>query len=317
MARATAYGTFGALGASAATAGLLTAQAQQAKRTIGVRSTSAPYADGRYGKSKGPSIRMVMMGDSLAASLGADDPRDTIGAMLASLISEYDGRAVLLSTVAAVSARSSDLEAQVDRALHYRPHVVVIIIGGNDVTHLVPHRRSVKLLDSAIRRLRQAGTQVVVGTTPDMGTVVAIHPPLRWVMRQSGRYLARAQTVCIAEAEGRAVHMGDILGQEFILRPLDLFSADQYHPSTQGYEALAQALAPSVLASLSRGEKGEVLPEVAVSPAPAPLLQITATADDRYTRESHASLQKSEPASRWRQWTRFGRHGPTPATAAN
>lgn len=315
-ARATAYGSFGALGVAAATAGLLTAQAEQAKRTIGVRSTSPPYADGRYGKSKGPSIRMVMMGDSLATSLGADDPRDTIGAMLASLVSEYDGRAVVLSTVAAVSAQSKELEDQVDRALHYRPHVVVIIIGANDVTHMVPHRRSIKLLDAAVRRLRKAGTQVVVGTTPDLGTVESIHPPLRWVLRQSGRSLARAQTICVVEAEGRAVHLADLLGPEFILRPSDLFSADQFHPSTHGYEAVAQALAPSVLASLSRGEKGEILPEVFESPTQAPLLQITTTPHDYSRSQFAAELQQPESTSRWRRWTRLERRGgPTPATA--
>lgn len=317
MARATAYGTFGALGAAAATAGLLTAQAEQAKRTIGVRSTSPPYADGRYGKSKGPSIRLVMMGDSLATSLGANDPLDTIGAMLASLVSEYDGRAVVLSTVAAVSAQSKELEDQVERALHFKPHVVVIIIGGNDVTHLVPHRRSIKLLDAAVRRLRQEGTQVVVGTTPDLGTVVPIHPPLRWVIRRSGRSLARSQTICVAEAEGRAVQMGDILGPEFISRPRDLFSADQFHPSTQGYEAVAQALAPSVLASLSRGDKGEILPEVSKAPARAPLLQITATADDHSWPESSASCEQPKSSSRWRRWTRLGRSEPRRSASFN
>jgi lysophospholipase L1-like esterase len=313
VARATAYGTFGALGAAAATAGLLRAQAEQAKRTIGVRSTSPPYADGRYGKSKGPSIRMVMVGDSLATSLGADDPLDTIGARLASLVAEYDGRAVVLSTVAEVSAQSKELAGQVDRALHYRPHVAVIIIGGNDATHLVPHRQSIKLLDSAVRRLRQAGTQVVVGTTPDLGTVVPIHPPLGWILRRSGRTLARAQAICVVEAEGRAVHMGSLLGPEFDLRPEDLFSADQFHPSTEGYEAVAQALAPSVIASLSLGEKGEILPEVAEPRIPTPMLQLEATAHDHDWPQLATAVQRQEPTSRWRRWTRIGRGDRSPA----
>lgn len=280
MAKASAFAAGGALGAAAATAGLLATQVEQAKRTIGVRSTAPPYADTRYGKSKGPSIRLVMIGDSVAASLGADDPRDTIGARLASLVSEYDGRAVMLSTVADVGARSKNLKAQVTRALHYRPHVAVIIIGGNDVTHMVPQRRSIKYLDAAVRRLRAEGVQVVVGTVPDFGKIGPIHPPLRWVLQRLGKSLAKAQTICVVEAEGRAVSMGDLLGPEFGLRPGELFSADQFHPSTEGYEAVAQTLAPSVLAAMSRGETGEVLPDIFQAPTVAPLSQIAAQATE-------------------------------------
>ena len=65
VARAAAYGGAGLVGVSAAAAGLINAQRQQAKRVIGPRRTAAPYDDGRYGRSKGPSRRLVMIGDSI------------------------------------------------------------------------------------------------------------------------------------------------------------------------------------------------------------------------------------------------------------
>ena len=268
--RAAMLGGGGLLGVGAATAGVLAVQTQLARRTIGPRTSSAPYADGRYGHAKGTSVRLVMMGDSVAASLGADTPHDTVGAVLASLVAEYGDREVVLNSVATVGARSSDLRNQVAQTLHVRPHVAVIIIGGNDVTHAIRPQMSVRLLAEAIQLLRDADVQVVVGTCPDLGTVQPIRPPLRWVARRLSRTLAAAQTVAVAETGGRAVSLGDLLGPEFSRRPGQLFSADRFHPSTEGYQAVAQVLAPSVLAALTRGESGEVLPEVLAQSAELP-----------------------------------------------
>ena len=104
-----------ALGATAvAAAGLLTAQAFEARRRIGRRTTSAPYADGRYGSGPGTSIRLAILGDSGAAGLGAGHPEDTIGAILATGLAQVSGRTVTLSNHAVIGAQTSDLDGQVD-----------------------------------------------------------------------------------------------------------------------------------------------------------------------------------------------------------
>lgn len=280
--KAAVVGGGGLVGVGAATAGVLAAQTAHARRAIGVPTRSAPYADGRYGRSKGTSLRLVIIGDSAAAGLGADSPAETIGAVLAHLVADYSRREVVLSNVATVGARSRDLHQQVSRALHYRPHVAVIIIGANDVTHAVRPQVSVRLLAESVQRLRRADVQVVVGTCPDLGTIQPIRPPLRWVARRLSRTLAAAQAVAVAAAGGRAVSLGDLLGEEFRLRPDQLFSADRFHPSAAGYEAVAQVLASSVLAALARGESGEVLPQIAepLTVEPATLAPLTQAATE-------------------------------------
>ena len=61
-----------------------------------------------------------------------------MGAILATALSEVSGRTVTLSNHAVIGAQTVDLDPQIDRALWTRPHVAVIMIGANDVTHLVP-----------------------------------------------------------------------------------------------------------------------------------------------------------------------------------
>ena len=240
-------------GAAGVAFGVLATQAVRAKREIGPRTTAPPYADGRYGRRTGTSIRLAVLGDSGAASLGADHPEETLAAILASGVAEASGRGVVVATMAVVGAQSKDLGPQVERALVIRPHVVFILIGGNDVTHLRGTRRPARELGAAVRALREAGCEVVVGTCPDLGTVKPLGPPLRDVARRMSRELAAAQTVAVVENGGRAVSLGNLLGPEFAARPEVMFSRDQFHPSAAGYESVALAVLPTVLAALGLG----------------------------------------------------------------
>lgn len=247
---------------AAAAAGLLVAQGFEARRRIGPRTTAAPYADGRYGKGPGTSLRLAVLGDSAAAGLGAERPADTMGAILAEALSEVSGRTVTLSNHAVVGAQTSDLDAQIDRAMWTRPHIAVIMVGANDVTHLIPRRLSQRRLSAAVRRLREAGTDVVMATCPDLGTIKPVPQPLRTIMRRRSRQLAVAQWNATVAEGGRPVALGSQLGPEFDERPDIMFAEDQFHPSTDGYAAAAQALLPEVIAAWRLGPEGEILPAV-------------------------------------------------------
>lgn len=245
-----AYGGGGLLGAGAAAAGVILAQGLHARREIGVRRKAAPYADGLYGpRRSGTSQRFVMLGDSLAAGLGAGQAYNTPAAMLAQGISNVLDRPVRLVNVATVGARSADLPGQVQRALHVRPHVAVIIIGGNDVTHVGRPQSAVGHLEDAVRRLRAAGSQVVVGTCPDVGTVRPIPQPARWLARRLSRQLAAAQAIACVRAGAHVVSLADELGREFAADP-SLFDDDRFHPGPDGYERITQVLFPAVLSAL-------------------------------------------------------------------
>ena len=255
-----------AVGATAvAVGGRLAAQAIEARRRGGPRTTTAPYADGRYGSGPGTSIRLAVLGDSGAAGLGAERPDDTMGAILATALSEVSGRTVTLSNHAVIGAQTSDLDPQIDRALWTKPHVAVIMVGANDVTHLIPRALSARRLRRAIRRLREAGTEVVMATCPDLGTVKPVPQPLRTVMRRASRKLAEAQTQATLAEGARPVALGSRLGPEFDERPDVMFAEDRFHPSTEGYAAAAQALLPEVIAAWRLGGEGEILPAVAGS----------------------------------------------------
>jgi lysophospholipase L1-like esterase len=261
-----AKGGGGLLGVGTALAGALigvgVVQAAIAKRSIGRRRTAPPYADGRYlppgeEAARGTSLRLAVIGDSGAAGLNAGDPAATPGAVLARELAAAAHRPVMLTNVAVVGARSRDLAEQVERVLAVRPHVAVIMIGANDITHLVRPQESVRLLGEAVARLRESGSQVVVGTCPDLGTVKPLPAvPLRQYARRTSRELAAAQKIATEGSGGRAVPLGELLGPAFDAEPDLYFSEDRFHPSATGYTACAHALLPAVLDALDLPQPG-------------------------------------------------------------
>jgi lysophospholipase L1-like esterase len=241
-----AYGG-GAIGALAALGyGVIRAESALARRAIGEPTEVPPDPTGTYGRHPGPPLRLVMIGDSGAAGLGCEVPAQTPGALLAGGVARDLRRRVQLDSVAVVGARSADLPAQVERALSEPADLAVIMIGTNDVTHQVLPGDAAASLGRAVRRLREAGTIVVVGTCPDLGAVKPLMQPLRSVAAFYSRRMAAAQLVAVVENDGIAVTLGALLSPEFS-EHAHLWSADRFHPSPRGYRRVADALLPSLL----------------------------------------------------------------------
>jgi lysophospholipase L1-like esterase len=273
LAAAAAFGGGGLSVVGASVYGVLRAEAVLARRQIGNAEGEPPGATGWYGKGRrGPAIKMVLLGDSSAAGYGVDSVQETPGAHLASGLAEGANRRVYLRSVAFVGAQTRDLSRQIDKALSIEPQVAVIMVGANDVTHTRRPSESVRLLEAAVRRLREAGAEVVVGTCPDLGTIEPIAPPLRQVARVWSRRLAAAQTIATVEAGGRTVSLGSVLGAEFASTPT-FFGPDRFHPSADGYSTLAAVLLPSVLAAVGVIPFEDLVPEAHRGEAILPISQ--------------------------------------------
>lgn len=263
LAAAAAYGGGGLTLLGASLYGLLIGEAKLAERSIGERYDHPPDADGVYGTGVGPPIEFVVLGDSTACGLGMTEAEQTPAALVASGVSAVAERPVRLTNAAVSGAISRDLGGQGDRLLAAvpRPDLALIVIGANDVTHRVKPAVSVRHLDRAVRRLRAAGAEVVVGTCPDLGTIEPIGQPLRWLARRWSRQLAAAQTIAVVEAGARTVALADLLGRAFAGNPREMFGPDRFHPSERGYADAAAAILPSACAVLGLWPEAETLPD--------------------------------------------------------
>jgi len=234
---------------------LLTRQAAIARRRIGKPlGEDSVDADRVWRRSlEGEPIELLLLGDSLAAGLGAQTRKQTLGGRLAKALGARMHRPVRLRTGAVVGSESSDLGAQLDLLPEdYRPGVAVIVVGGNDVTHRIPVATSAAHLRDAIERLRARGAQVVVGTCPDLGALRPVPQPLRRLAASMSRRLAEVQSEASRSTGAEPVDLRRAVGPMFFDEPEAMFSMDRFHPSPLGYRRTAEALLPAVVRAAER-----------------------------------------------------------------
>ena len=317
--RLLAGAAFGSGGLGLAGAGflaLLRQEARAARRRVEARSRTEdpPSGDGVYGRSASHRRRrplvLAVLGDSSAVGLGVERAAETPGVQIAAALAELSDSPIRLVRLAVSGSVSADLAEQVDRALLEQPDVTLIMIGANDVTSRARPVDSVRHLADGVRRLVAAGSEVVVGTCPDLGTIRPVAQPLRTMARRWSRQLAAAQTIAVVEAGGRTVSLGSVLGPSFATDH-SLFSDDEFHPSAAGYASAAAVLLPSIADALGvwpasadrrmRPGRREVVRPVATAAARAasrPGTEVRATAvagSDVGPRGSWASLLRRKP----------------------
>ncbi len=229
-------------------AAVLAAEALAARSRRYARPDLGLAVRATVGPADSPPVRMVLLGDATALGVGVESVEDTVGGQLAHLLADAGAR-VAVSCVAVSGARCADLATQVARAqLGPRANIAVILIGTNDATHLVRPGESATALATAVRRLRDAGTAVVVGTCPDLGAVRAFAPPLRQIVGWYGRRIARAQASAARAAGAAVVDLATQIGPVF-RADAGMLCHDGFHPSADGYRVLAYALFPDVAAA--------------------------------------------------------------------
>jgi len=192
------------------------------------------------------TLRLAVLGDSIAFGQGAARPEDRPAALFTRGLAASDIE-VTARVFAVPGARSAGLAAQVERAVSWRPELAVVVIGANDLTHRVPVRTAAQALGEAVRRLREHGAEVLVAPAPDLSIVPQVPRAARSLVRAGSLWLRQAQARAVRDAGGHVADHGDTT-ESFAADPAMHFSADSFHPSSAGYQVIAGALLPDLVA---------------------------------------------------------------------
>lgn len=213
--------------------------------------TDPPMAlGGTFGEPSGETVRFVVLGDSTAAGLGADDPSGAYATVLAERLARERNVQVELTALGVSGARVVDvLHEQVPKVAAAKPDLVFVGIGANDVTHVTPLSDIERDMTIAIRRLKETGARVVVAGAPDM-RATAWHQPLRWLAGLRGEQVADTIERVGHEQGVGVVELADETGHYFEADPEPHFSSDDFHPSSLGYRRWADAIYPVLEESL-------------------------------------------------------------------
>jgi lysophospholipase L1-like esterase len=191
-----------------------------------------------------PDIRLLVLGDSSAASVGIESSEQGLAAELSRLIGARTGRAVVWRAAGFNSATSGQIRDHVLPNLAPEPWThIVVSIGTNDAKNFHSVPRFKREFGGLLYGLRAKWPEARVVWSPvvEMTRVPALPPLLGKILEIRAQAInAKGEALCFERGALPATRLP-------ILDPAAGFSVDGFHASAAGYAAWAEHLLPLVL----------------------------------------------------------------------
>lgn len=210
----------------------LVAQALYTRR----RALRLPDAEGPNSGTTGSgetTFRMLVVGESTTAGVGAEHSEQALPAQLARALAEQSGLGVHWRADGVTGCKLADV---VQRLRQHPPEadLVVIFSGVNDTTALTPLTEWRRSVENTVQLARTNGARVVLLAVPPMAHFTALPRPLRTLAGMRAQLLNRVMRSVADPPEGC-----DFIDWQIPVTA-DHLASDGYHPSATGYRAIAR-----------------------------------------------------------------------------
>lgn len=215
-----------------------------------VRATALrlPEATGERLQSGG-ALRLLIVGDSSAAGVGAAHQDEALAGCLARALAARLARPVGWQLVATSGHRSAQALAALQATELVAADVLVTALGVNDVVDQIGPDEALAALDAidALARER-AGVRLSLHCgAPPMQSFPLLPQPLRWFFgQQAARFNAALSRSVAGQEQRRVVLLPEAMRRNAAV----LMAADGFHPGPRGYALWAEALADQIVAGL-------------------------------------------------------------------
>ncbi len=198
----------------------------------------------RFG-TNGTKLKYLVLGDSTAAGAGAAY-RDGIAVGSAQRLAK--NYRVELVNAAVSGAKAVDIETtQLGRLAEFKPDLVLIAVGANDVTRLSSPQMVKARLQSLCERLVEANRniKIVITGAPDMGSIPRFAQPLRALAGLRTKQINQLLYPWITRAGFTLAPIARDTGPAFREDP-SLFCDDRFHPNGRGYALWLKTINPAL-----------------------------------------------------------------------
>lgn len=200
-----------------------------------IKTPVLPEAAGnRFGlKGEGPLIRLLVVGDSAAAGVGANHVKEALPGRLVEKLSE--DRQVFWSLLAQSGLNTEEIHQLLESSDQEHYDTAVISAGVNDVKGLRKVEDWLENIKQVISVLhKKYGVEhVIVSPVPPMHAFSALPQPLRWYMGARAKGFNRRLTQLM-----ESHHTCSLLANDFPLQS-EFLAEDGFHPSPKTYEMWA------------------------------------------------------------------------------
>jgi lysophospholipase L1-like esterase len=188
----------------------------------------------------GPALRLLILGDSSAAGVGAPHQDKALSGQLVAALAPH--RRVTWQLEARTGATSRSLLTALDHMPHRSFDAVLLVLGVNDVTSFAPLRRVLADRTRIAQEVaeRFMAPRLIITGIPPLAGFPLLPDPLRWIL---GRRAARLDAALSQQATEA--------GHNYLPFTLPLTRAlmaeDGFHPAPLAYTQWADTVATALL----------------------------------------------------------------------
>jgi len=221
---------------AAALAPVLLVQGRRVRRVIPRLADAAfPWhgsLDGPVDPAAAPPVRILVLGDSTAAGVGADTQDNALPGNIARAVRDHWGAGSTWNAFGANGATARDIVEQYLAAASAASYDFIFLsIGANDALTLRSRRAFARDVRTILRRLRVVSPSalILMSSLPAFFRFEALPQPLRWALYLHSTSLENAARAVVAGEPG------------VLMSPPPppytpgFFASDRFHPSASGY----------------------------------------------------------------------------------
>ena len=179
-----------------------------------------------------PNKSILVAGDSIAVGIGAIDPKESIAGRLGQQFPNAD-----IINLGVSGARLKDLLSVLHKQNKKQYDLIVLQIGGNDITHFTPYNTIRSELAEVISLSNEMSPKTIILTSGNIGSAPMFHWPLSAIL--TDRTL-KVRAIFIEEiAKNRAVSYIDLFkdpkDDPLAKNTKKYYAQDRFHLSGDGY----------------------------------------------------------------------------------
>lgn len=226
---------------------VLAAQAVYARATVPRLPGASGPAEGVF-QGRGPTIRLLVLGESTVAGVGVETMDQALACQCARRLRGMTGRAVHWRAVGMCGASARDLLARVRSLASLEADLAILVLGVNDVVQFRPAGKWAADLAALVSALREitGDIPVLLAGVPPMEWFPALPRPLRGFFGQRAKLLDNEARL-LASRMARLGHCPTPLPGQALL------ACDGFHPGPDGHAGWAMLLACGLAALAGLG----------------------------------------------------------------
>lgn len=189
-----------------------------------------------------PTARILVLGDSLAVGVGATSPSSSIAGRISQDYPQVD-----ITNVAVSGSRVHDVIAQITPFTNDHFDLIVIQIGGNDVTHFTSLKNIESDMKSIMAQAHAMSPHVIVYSSGSVGFAPIFTPPSSWILTLETQRVYSALARIVTEAGGTYVNLYvSWINDLFKTDTARYYAPDHFHVTSDAYAVWYGKIRPKI-----------------------------------------------------------------------